>query len=220
MPVCMKVERFIDYCASASEHIGTCSGERRVLQAHCVETVLIRIWGRPWAHHAGRPSSTAWQSPRTAGLARVLATMHSSSVQCSMRGVSWSGAERWQNPVALLPCSQRRGTPVCVQAHANDHRCPALTTRATVMLRPELLSSCKCQVIASPRLPQGYLCRLVSTASHVLNCDFPGDGSGTQWCTCCVGKGKRCLLKQSLLSCVVAVFSKLGEGSSQASTPA
>ena len=144
------------------------------------------------------------------------------SVQCSMIA-SRSGAEHWQDSVALLLHSPLRGTLICVQASVNVHCCPALTTRATVMLRQKALSECKLQAacycipLASSRVP-------LQTARHCKPCAqdgvLPGDGSGMQWATCCAGGAKLCLLTQSLLPCIFAVFSEQGAGSSQASMPA
>ena len=76
-----------------------------------IEANLGKEWGRPWAHHGGRPSSTAGQSPRTADHAKGLATTRSLSVQCSMQGASRSDAGHRQGPAALLARSQLKGTP-------------------------------------------------------------------------------------------------------------
>ena len=76
-------KEMIEYCAS------TFAGYRDDLlgaqsAGNCVETALGQEWARPWAHHGGRPSSTAWQGSRTGGRARVLASMRNLCTECSM----------------------------------------------------------------------------------------------------------------------------------------
>ena len=79
--------------SSASEGIlDMIVGAQSVAGTH-IEAALGKGLGRPWAHHGGRPSSTAWQSPRTADHAKALATTRGLIGQCSMHGASRSDAE-------------------------------------------------------------------------------------------------------------------------------